>query len=179
MSTKPTLRWLFVRLPVDPDAPSPNANPPLSHPLAGLLVALGGVAGSLARAAIGSAFPHHTAAWPWSTVIVNIAGSGALAFLLVVLLERFPAARLARPLLGTGFMGGFTTFSTFAVDVVQLSHGGRPQLSGLYILVTLAGTGAAAVGGVFLARATDRLADRQRWARRIEHAQLRAGVHDT
>jgi CrcB protein len=171
MATRPTLRWLFVRLPVDPDAPSGRSNPPLPTAVATLLVAVGGVAGSLARAAIGLALPHHTANWPWSTVVVNVAGSAALAFLLVILLERFPAARVPRPLIGTGVIGGFTTFSTFAVDIVQLAHGGRPALAGLYLAVTLVGTAAAAFCGALAARTVDRLGNPQRWLRRVESAR--------
>jgi CrcB protein len=180
MPTKPTLRWLFVRLPVDPDAPSSRADPPLPTALAVLLVAVGGVAGSLGRAAIGRAIPHPSAGWPWSTIVVNVVGSALLALLLVTLLERFPSARIPRPLIGTGLIGGFTTFSTFSVDVVQLAHAGRPALAGLYIAVTLAGTALAAVTGVLLARAVDRLGDQERWARRVHHARsLSPGANES
>lgn len=174
MSRSSRLRWLFVRLPVDPDAPSRPCARPLPIAVSALLVAAGGVAGSLARAWIGVAVPHPTGGWPWSTVIVNLVGSGLLAFFLVMLVERFPLARVPRPLIGTGVTGGFTTFSTFAVDFVQLSHGGRPALAGLYVVVTLVVTGAAAVLGLFAARASDRILDRQRWWRRVNHARLSA-----
>lgn len=170
MSKSPSLQWLFVRLPVDPDVADLLNLGPLSTTTAATLVAIGGVAGSLLRASVGSAVAHPTTGWPWSTVIVNVVGSGALAFVLVLLLERFPRARLPRPLIGTGLIGGFTTFSTFAVDTVHLSRGGRPVMAVLYVVATLIGTGLAAVAGLCAARAFDRLHDQQRWARRVHHA---------
>jgi fluoride exporter len=170
MAQSPSLRWLFTRLPVDPDAPSRPGAPPLPLAVSALLVAAGGVVGSLGRSWIAVALPHPPAGWPWSTVIVNVVGSGVLAFFLVILVERFPSARAPRPLIGIGVLGGFTTFSTFAVDVVQLTHHGRAGVAGLYVLVTLAGTGAAAVVGLFAARASERLWDRPRWSRRVDHA---------
>jgi CrcB protein len=139
---------LFARLPVDPDIGGS-----LSQPVAALLVMLGGVVGSLGRAGMSVVVPHATGAWPWSTLIVNVVGSGALAFLLVVLAARLPRARAPRMLLGTGLIGGFTTFSTFAVDVVNLSHHGERLLAASYLLATVAGTLAAAGLGLVAARA--------------------------
>jgi CrcB protein len=139
---------LFARLPVDPDVAGPRA-----EPWAALLVAVGGTVGSLGRAWMSVVMPHSTGAWPWSTLIVNVAGSGALAFLLVVLSLRLPLTRAPRMLLGTGLIGGFTTFSTFAVDVVSLSHAGEPVLAASYVVVTVAGTLAAAGLGLAGARA--------------------------
>jgi CrcB protein len=130
---------LFARLPVDPDRGT------LPGPVAALLVMLGGVVGSLARAGIAAAVPHASGAWPWSTLIVNVVGSGSLAFLLAILPARLPLAQVPRMLLGTGLIGGFTTFSTFAVDVVNLSHGGERALALGYVLATMA-TSLAAVG---------------------------------
>ena len=139
---------LFARLPVDPDIGGG-----LSEPVAALLVMLGGVVGSLGRAGMSVLVPHATGSWPWSTLIVNVAGSGSLAFLLVVLAVRLPLARAPRMLVGTGLIGGFTTFSTFAVDVVGLSHGGRALLAAVYVLATVGATLAAAGLGLVTARA--------------------------
>ena len=55
--------------------------------------------------------------------------------------------------LGVGFLGGFTTFSTFTVQTVLEAEGGRPQLAALYLAVTIAGGLAAAIAGYVLGRA--------------------------
>jgi len=102
---------------------------------------------------------------------VNWSGSALLAFLLVMLTERFPRSRLPRPLLGTGVLGGYTTFSTFSVDVVQMARHGQALLAGVYVLASLAGGVACAAVAMALARAVDRLYDPHRWRARA-HAQL-------
>lgn len=105
-----------------------------------LLVAVGGVAGALARAAVGALLPHEPGDWAWSTLLVNAVG----AALLTALLARRPQER-QRLLLGTGALGGFTTFSGFAVDAVLLLDAGRGGLAAAYVLVsvvTLLGAGA-------------------------------------
>lgn len=161
-------RDLVTRLPVDPDleeAPLVPQAPPSPWALGGA-VALGGVAGSLARAGVATAWPHNPAQWPWPTLVVNATGSCLLAFLVVLLAERWPRARWARPLLGTGVMGGYTTFSTFAVDTVQLVHHHRAGVAGAYVVASVAGSIGFALAGLALARAADRLADTHRWERR-------------
>ena len=104
-----------------------------------LLVAAGGALGSLARAGVGVALPHEPGSWGWATLLVNAAG----AALLMALLARRPGDR-ARLALGTGVLGGFTTFSGFAVDAVLLVDAGRGGLAAAYVLVsvlTLLGAG--------------------------------------
>ena len=78
-----------------------------------LLVAAGGALGSLARAGVGVTLPHEPGSWGWATLLVNAVG----AALLMALLARRPGDRV-RLALGTGALGGFTTFSGFAVDAV-------------------------------------------------------------
>jgi fluoride exporter len=84
-------------------------------------VALGGVIGSLARYGLAEAFPHGTGDFPWSTFAANVLGCFAIGVLLTRLTPR--SHPLLRPFLGTGILGGFTTFSTFAVDTEKLLHG--------------------------------------------------------
>ena len=83
-------------------------------------VALGGVIGSLGRYAVGVALPHRPGAFPWATLVVNVTGAFAMGLLVAYLVDRPGAHRLARPFVGVGVLGGWTTFSALAVDVVQL-----------------------------------------------------------
>lgn len=164
------LPWatLFARLPIDPNVEGDVSTPPLGQAATAAAVAAGGVAGSLSRAWVSLALPHPSSQWPWSTLVVNWSGSALLAFLLVMLTERFPRSRLPRPLLGTGVLGGYTTFSTFSVDVVQMARHGHGLLAGGYVLASVAGGGACAVVAIASARAVDRLGDRQRWQARAD-----------
>lgn len=90
-------------------------------------VAVGGAAGALSRAGVSHAVPH--TAWPWATWVTNILGCLAIGVLVVIMVER-PGARpdWARPLLITGFLGGFTTFSTYALETTKLI-GERPLMA--------------------------------------------------
>src|SRR5437879_3720305 len=78
-----------------------------------LAIALGGAVGGLARYGVGRAMSAPDRGWPWSTFMVNVSGAFALALLLVVVLEVLPPHRYVRPLLGTGFLGAYTTFGTW------------------------------------------------------------------
>ena len=81
----------------------------------------GGAAGALARAEIVQALPSHPGRWPWATFAVNIAGALLLGYFTTRLQERLPLSSYRRPLLGTGFCGGLTTFSTILVRRARLS----------------------------------------------------------
>ena len=89
-------------------------------PLAAVLgvIALGGVVGSLARYGLAEGFPHDTGSFPWATFATNVLGCFAIGVLLAALTPL--SHPLLRPFLGTGILGGFTTFSTFAVDTDRL-----------------------------------------------------------
>jgi CrcB protein len=112
-----------------------------------LLVTLAGAAGVLARYAISSAF--HGDALPWATVGINVAGSFALGVLVVVDWWT-PEARTA---LGVGFLGGFTTFSTFSVQAVLDVDGGDAARAAVYVSASVGLGLAAAAAGFLLARA--------------------------
>ena len=114
------------------------------------LVGLGGMVGSLARAWLEGTSPGSD--WDWATLGINVTGSFALALLLVLLtgLSRF--AHEARLLLGTGLLGGYTTFSTFL-----LSADAVPPLRGLgYLLAGLVSMLVAAAAGALLGRVAHR-----------------------
>jgi fluoride exporter len=106
----------------------------------GLIVAslaVGGSLGAISRYAISLASPTVTGRFPWGTFAINVSGSFVLGFLLIVLTEQFPLGRLARPVIGTGFIGAYTTFSTFMVEAVLLVRAGDPALALAYLGASL------------------------------------------
>ena len=112
-----------------------------------LYVAVGGVLGVLARYGIGRASLHHE--WLlWSTVGINIVGS----FLLGLLVAEHWFDRDLREGIGVGFLGGFTTFSTFSVQAVLEVDGGEPSRAIAYVLASVVGGLAAATAGYALGR---------------------------
>lgn len=120
------------------------------------VVFAGGVVGTVVRAALETAFPAQPGGWPWATFAINVTGAFLLGLLLETLARRGPdegARQLLRLGLGTGVMGGYTTYSTFAVETVRLLGAGA-VLSGLgYALGTvLLGLAAALAGGRMAAR---------------------------
>jgi CrcB protein len=135
---------------VDPDLPAPGPHP--SPLLAAAVVGGGGAVGALARAGIAELWPHRLDEWPWATVVTNATGSALLGVLLVVLAARYPRDRFARPLLGTGVLGGYTTFSTFSVDAAQLVRSDHPGVALGYVVATVAAILLGALLGLVLAR---------------------------
>ena len=123
------------------------------------VVAAGGVLGAEARYGAGVLVPHTPDAFPWSTLLVNALGCLLIGVLMVVLAEMTAPHRLARPFLGVGVLGGFTTFSTYAVDVQRLLLAHRAGSA----LAYLTGTVVAALVAVWLgATATRALLRRSR-----------------
>lgn len=112
----------------------------------------GGALGTLARAGMGEALPHHADRWPWATFIVNLAGAFILGWLLTRLAERVAPSRYWRLFLGTGFCGALTTFSTFQIETFQFARNGHPGLAVAYPLVSIVAGMALAVTGVLVAR---------------------------
>lgn len=115
--------------------------------MATLLVAAGGVLGVLARYGI-SRLTLHTEALLWSTLGINIVGS----FLLGLLAAEHWFDRDVREAIGVGFLGGFTTFSTFSVQVVLDVDAGEPARAGAYLVASVVGGVAAAAAGYALGR---------------------------
>jgi CrcB protein len=116
-----------------------------------MAVMIGGAAGALARWAVELAVPP-LQGFPLATFLINITGAFALGLLGVLLLERLPPTRYLRPLLGIGFLGAYTTFSTMAVEGVRLLDDGRPQLAVAYWVATLLVGQMAGVWGMWLGR---------------------------
>ncbi|MFC4997588.1 fluoride efflux transporter CrcB [Dactylosporangium cerinum] len=118
-------------------------------------VAVGGSAGSAARFGVAQLLPHDAGTGvPWSTLAVNAVGCLLIGVLVVLAEGRHP---LLRPLLGVGVLGGFTTFSTYTVDVVVLAQRGALWTAAAYAAGTLLSALVAVSAGVF---ATRRIAGR-------------------
>jgi CrcB protein len=118
-----------------------------------LLAALGGALGALARWTVAGALPRSPGGWPWATLLVNLTGCLLIGVLLAVLLARFPSSPWLRPFLATGVLGGYTTYSTFAVDTVVLADAGRPVAAAGYVLASVLGGALAVVAGLLTGRA--------------------------
>jgi len=117
-------------------------------------VTVAGGLGSLARYAIATALPTRGARWPWATLTVNVLG--ALAIGLVVALAAARPDDRARTLIATGFLGGFTTFSTLALESVQLVERRAWGTAAAYVGVTLVVGLAACAAGLWLGTAARR-----------------------
>ncbi len=108
-----------------------------------VVVAVGGIVGAEARYGVGEALPHTASQFPWSTVLINASGSLVIGALMVLLLELTSPHRLTRPFLGVGVLGGYTTFSTFAVDAQRLVTNHRPLIALAYVAATVVSCAAA------------------------------------
>jgi fluoride exporter len=108
---------------------------------------LGGVAGALLRAALLELIGEGAPSWPWVTFGVNLLGAFLLGYLATRLQERLPISTYRRPLLGTGFCGALTTFSTVQVELLRMLEAGRVGLAIGYVLASVA----AGFAGVHLA----------------------------
>jgi len=116
-------------------------------------IAAGGALGGLARWGIENAFAAPPDTFPWATFIVNISGSFALSFLLVLIVEVFPPSRYARPFIAVGFLGAYTTFSTWMIEADQLVSHGEAQLGVGYLFASMFAGFAAVSFGLIIGRA--------------------------
>ena len=112
----------------------------------------GGAVGALARAGVGRAVPMRPGEWPWATFAVNLAGAAILAWLTTRLAEMIAPTRYWRLLIGTGFCGALTTFSTFQVETIRLARDGHAALGFAYATVSMTAGLAAAIGATVVAR---------------------------
>ncbi|MBY6437285.1 CrcB family protein [Rhodococcus kroppenstedtii] len=123
------------------------------------LVAAGGAAGTGVRYAVESALPHTGTGWPTGTSIVNVVGSFVLGVLLEGLARRGPdtgSRRRLRLLFGVGFCGALTTYSTFALEIVESMQQGAAPLAAAYAAASIAAGLVAAGAGLATAGAVRR-----------------------
>lgn len=103
-----------------------------------LIVGIGGILGALARYGLSLAFnPSSSSQFPWGTLLCNFAGCLLLGWI-ASLAENLIPPRLKLGLT-TGFIGAFTTFSTFSIETVKLLKTGMPVLAAVYVLTSLLG----------------------------------------
>ncbi len=117
-----------------------------------LVIAVGGGLGTLARYGVSRVLPVAKDTFPWATFVTNLAGAFVIGVFLTLLLERFPPSRFARPFFAIGFLGGFTTFSTMAVETVTLCKDGYPVLGIGYLLASVFAGLTCCYLGIVLAR---------------------------
>ncbi|MCJ8158982.1 fluoride efflux transporter CrcB [Sphingomonas sp. LaA6.9] len=119
-----------------------------------ILVMVGGALGSAARFGVGRLTLQHLGPhYPWGTLIVNLVGGFAMG-LLAGLLARFGAgAEGYRHLIGIGLLGGFTTFSAFSLDAVNMIERGGMASAAAYALISVIGSIVALFAGLWMVRA--------------------------
>ena len=109
------------------------------------VISAGGILGALARSGVSAMFPHPAGTFGWATFWINVAGCALIGVLMVAITEAGQAHPLVRPFMGVGVLGGFTTFSTYIVDVQRAVGAAAPGTA----LAYLAGTVAAALAAVY------------------------------
>ncbi|CCQ13592.1 Protein crcB homolog [Rhodococcus sp. AW25M09] len=151
-------------VPVDPDSPTPS-RPLHIQPAAIAAVALGGLVGTGIRYGAESAFPTGSGSFPFTTLLINLTG----AFVLGMLLERLVLSgpddgwrRRIRLCVGTGVLGSYTTYSSFALETVELLRDHRVVAAGVYMAVSVIIGTIAAGAGIVLAQRIGSRAEEQR-----------------
>jgi fluoride exporter len=161
------------RLPIDPDLAPADPGQPTGESLKGgrrpvrrgrpggagrarpavlLAIALGAALGAPTRYGVAQVIHVAPGSFPWSTFVVNVTGSFVLGMSMALILERFPPSRYLRPFVATGFLGAYTTYSTFAVETDLLVKQGHAAIGVAYAAASLV-TGFAAVwAGIWVAR---------------------------
>ena len=110
------------------------------------LIAVAGALGALARYAITRAVGETT--FPWATLAINVVGAALLGAIAGALSNRFPPDVVVA--VTTGFLGAFTTFSTFALETTAMARDGHPARAAIYVALSVA-LGLAASAGAFTA----------------------------
>ena len=134
---------------IDPDLDRPGWD-------IALAVSAGGAVGGLARLGLNTLLPRSGAGFPWATCIENVAGCLLIGVLMAYVLDVWPPSRYRRPFLGTGVLGGFTTFSAYTSDTRALLQAGHAATALVYLAISLLLGLAAVVAGLRLVRSMHR-----------------------
>ncbi|HEY8911219.1 MAG TPA: fluoride efflux transporter CrcB [Desulfosporosinus sp.] len=118
-----------------------------------LVIAIGGALGALSRYGLGVWISNKwNQGFPLHTFLINVSGAFLLGFLNILFIERLTVSPLWRLGIGVGFLGAFTTFSTFGFEVISLLEGGSFFMAGLYTLLSIIVGFTGVALGVGLAR---------------------------
>lgn len=117
------------------------------RPGALLLVGLGGALGAISRYLVGTAVASRLGtAWPFGTFVINMSGCFLIAFFLTLTTERVMVADAWRYFFPVGFVGAYTTFSTYEYETLRLVEAGEWVRALLYVIAsTVVGFGAVAL----------------------------------
>jgi CrcB protein len=103
-----------------------------------LAIFVGGMAGAALRVELTNAFPTKATNWPWTVFAINVSGAFVLGYMVTRLQDRLPITTYRRPLVGTGFCGAFTTFSTMQLELLKMIDHHVYALAVAYALGSLA-----------------------------------------
>ncbi len=115
-------------------------------------IALGGALGALSRYWLSGVLNNATHKLPWGTLACNIIGSFLMGVCFVLILEKARLSPELRPLLMVGFMGAFTTFSTFSLETVAMLQEGHVMSAAIYISFSVLLCIAALSAGLWITR---------------------------
>lgn len=122
-------------------------------------IAVGSAAGGVARYLLSGVMQRAAGStFPWGTLLINVTGSLVLGFLMRYIVEGAGVGPGTRAMLTTGFLGGYTTFSTFSFETVSLLQQGNTRRAALYVVLSV---GLALAGTFAGVAAAQRLLDRQ------------------
>lgn len=117
-----------------------------------LAIFAGGTVGAVLRVELSNAFGAPDGRWPWIVFAINVSGAFILGYAVTRLQERLPLSTYRRPLIGTGFCGAFTTFSTLQLELLKMIDDGRYGLAAAYAAGSIAAGYAAVVVATALVR---------------------------
>lgn len=115
-------------------------------------VSIGGAIGALARYGLSVALDTPPGSFDLATFIANTVGGLLIGALMVIATEVAPGIRMLRPFFGVGILGGFTTFSTYIVDIGLAANAGATLLAVVYAFATMAAALLAAAFGMYATR---------------------------